>query len=129
MKRIKIVLTEVEALPEDFRIPIWLHYIEKMTLREVGDALGLSEVAAAKRVSRGLAELRTLLQRTGITSEPATRLFSSLPLESTPAIRDAAAGRSSSGRGVCSMPDSATEAMRAPTPAAATRTAASPARL
>ncbi len=43
-----------------------LRYFENKSLREVGDALGLQERAAQKRVLRGLEKLRTFFARRGV---------------------------------------------------------------
>ena len=43
-----------------------LRYFENKSLREVGDALGLQERAAQKRVLRGLEKLRIFFARRGV---------------------------------------------------------------
>jgi RNA polymerase sigma factor (sigma-70 family) len=48
------------------RDAVVLHYLQARTYREVGHALGLSEEAARKRVSRALEELRDSLLRRGV---------------------------------------------------------------
>ncbi len=45
---------------------ILLHYFEQKSLQVVGAALGISDDAAQKRVSRALVKLRTILIRSGI---------------------------------------------------------------
>jgi len=57
----------VEALPAPDRTAILLRFFENKSLREVGAALGTSDDAAQKRVTRALAQLRTLLTRRGVT--------------------------------------------------------------
>lgn len=59
--------TEVEKLPESDRVAIVLRFFEGKSLGEVGRAIGLSEDAAQKRVSRALERLRGGLQRRGVT--------------------------------------------------------------
>ena len=62
------VLDEViNDLGEVDRQAILLRFYERMDLRSVGEALGSSENAAQKRVSRALEELRTALGRRGVT--------------------------------------------------------------
>lgn len=56
----------VEALPTPDRTAILLRYFEEKPLREVGAALGCSEDAAQKRVTRALDQLREFLQRRGV---------------------------------------------------------------
>lgn len=48
------------------RDAVLLHYFEQMNFRAVGAALGLSDDAAQKRVSRALGKLRAILTRRGI---------------------------------------------------------------
>jgi RNA polymerase sigma factor (sigma-70 family) len=48
-----------------------LRYFENKSLREVGDALGLQERAAQKRVARGLEKLHSFFARRGIASTTA----------------------------------------------------------
>ena len=50
------------------RDAILLRFFENKSLREVGDALGLEERAAQKRVARGLEKLRTFFQKRGIST-------------------------------------------------------------
>lgn len=47
------------------RDAILLHYMEGRSMREVGAALGVTEGAAKKRVSRAIEKMRTLLARRG----------------------------------------------------------------
>ena len=44
-----------------------LRYFENKNLREVGEALGVEERAAQKRVARGLDRLRMFFARRGVT--------------------------------------------------------------
>lgn len=56
-------ITRLSAKDRD---AVLLHYFEQMSFRAVGAALGLSDDAAQKRVSRALAKLRTILTDSGI---------------------------------------------------------------
>lgn len=56
----------VASLDEKDRNAIVLRYIEGMSLREVGAALGWSEEAAKKRVSRSVEKLRIFFGRRGV---------------------------------------------------------------
>lgn len=49
------------------RDAVLLHYFEQKDFRAVGTALGVSDDAAQKRVSRALTKLRTILMRDGIS--------------------------------------------------------------
>lgn len=57
----------MESLPETDRAAVLLRYFENKSLREVGVALGTSDDAAQKRVSRAIERLREFLQRDGIS--------------------------------------------------------------
>ena len=48
------------------RDAVLLHFFEQKGFRAVGAALGLSDDAAQKRVSRALAKLRTMLMNSGV---------------------------------------------------------------
>ena len=56
----------IRQLGERDRLAIILRFFEQRDLRAVGEALGGSENAAQKRVSRALDELRVLLKRRGV---------------------------------------------------------------
>jgi RNA polymerase sigma factor (sigma-70 family) len=58
-------------LRDQDRDALVLRYFENKSLREVGDALGLQERAAQKRVARGLEKLHTFFARRGIASTTA----------------------------------------------------------
>ena len=55
------------ALDETDRSAILLRYFENKTLREVGEALGASEDAAQKRVSRAVERLREFFSKRNVT--------------------------------------------------------------
>lgn len=57
----------VESLPPPDRSAVLMRYFENKSLREVGAALGSSEDAAQKRVSRALEQLRQFFARRGVT--------------------------------------------------------------
>lgn len=57
----------VESLPEPERTAILLRFFENKNYRDVGSALGTSDDAAQKRVTRALDQLRTFFLRRGIT--------------------------------------------------------------
>ncbi|MDB6028602.1 MAG: hypothetical protein JWM68_4825 [Verrucomicrobiales bacterium] len=65
---IKPLLDEaMEALDEQDRNSLLLRYFENKSLRDVGQALGTSEDAAQKRVSRAVERLRDFFSRRGVT--------------------------------------------------------------
>ncbi len=57
----------VESLNEPDRTAILLRFFENKSLREIGAALGASEDAAQKRVTRALEQLRAFFLRRGVT--------------------------------------------------------------
>ena len=52
----------VLSLPEDLRVPVTLFYHEHVSVREIGQVLGISEAAVKTRLSRGRGRLRLLLE-------------------------------------------------------------------
>src|SRR5437667_6205420 len=69
LDRIASVLDEaINQLNASDRASIVLRYFEGRDLRSIGAAMGTSEDAAQKRVSRALEKLRVLLMRRGITA-------------------------------------------------------------
>ena len=66
-ERVAPVLDDALAqLGEVERGAVLLHYLQNKRLRDVGLALGLSEDAAQKRVTRALAKLRRILLKRGV---------------------------------------------------------------
>src|SRR5262245_20145703 len=77
----------IAELNEDDRDAVVLRFLQQKSLREVGEALGTSEEAAKKRVSRALEKLRGLLARRGVAI-PAAVLAAGLgqmPVTAAPA--------------------------------------------
>jgi len=58
----------MEELPAEDRDAVLLRYFQRRELKSVGDALGISDEAARKRVARALERLRTTLSRRGLTT-------------------------------------------------------------
>jgi RNA polymerase sigma factor (sigma-70 family) len=56
----------VAALSETDRSAILLRFYEKMSMRKVGERLGISEEAAKKRVSRAVEKMREFLDQRGV---------------------------------------------------------------
>ena len=57
----------MDALEETDRMAVLLRYFQNKPLREVGQALGVTDDAAQKRVSRAVGQLREFFVRRGIT--------------------------------------------------------------
>lgn len=81
-KRMRVVLTDGDAesvnttqlvkkaldeIPQAYRIPVWLHHHEGMSFREVGVILSLTENTARSRASRGIAKVRKILHKAGVS--------------------------------------------------------------
>lgn len=56
----------VATLPDRYRVPVLLHYFDGMTHAEIARALGRSESAVSKQISRALKQLRPLAVRAGL---------------------------------------------------------------
>lgn len=83
---------EMAGLPEADRVAIVLRFFEGKSFSDVGRAIGLSDDAAQKRVSRALEKLRGGLQRRGVTVGAGALLT----LISTQAVQAAPVGLASS---------------------------------
>jgi RNA polymerase sigma-70 factor (ECF subfamily) len=64
-ERVRILGRCLAEIPARRRLPITLH-LEGFGFREIGDRIGLSEEAARKLVSRGMADLRARLRECGV---------------------------------------------------------------
>ncbi|MBI3832267.1 MAG: sigma-70 family RNA polymerase sigma factor [Planctomycetes bacterium] len=82
---VSAVTKTVQTLPDLYRLPVWLHYMEGLSLHEVADALALPEKTVSKQASRGLEQVRQTLAAAGFTACALPALLSSIPLESAPA--------------------------------------------
>src|SRR2546429_7600740 len=91
-------LNQLSACDRD---AIVLRFLKRQDLRAVGAALGLSEDAAQKRVSRALEKLRGVLSRRGVALT-ATALASAMAAEAVagapPALSGLPGGRAGGGR-------------------------------
>lgn len=58
---------ELVGLPERFRVPLLLHYLEGKSQLEVARILGCSRTSVQKRLAKGEALLRKRLERSGLT--------------------------------------------------------------
>ena len=54
----RYLLSKINELTETYRHPIYLHFIEGLSPKEIGDILEISANAASVRVNRGILELR-----------------------------------------------------------------------
>ncbi len=79
-------------LPEAYRAPVCLRYLEDLDFPGIAAALGLRERTARTRVSRGLERLRELLapRRTGLSAAACVALAATAPTPPPPATLSAA---------------------------------------
>ena len=63
--------SELESLPEKYRVPLILHHIEGRTQNEITRVLGCTGGALSRRISRAEELLRKRLVRRGVTFAPA----------------------------------------------------------
>ncbi len=54
----RYLLDKIEELPPSYRDPIYLRFVEDLSLKEIGNILGISTNAASVRVNRGILELK-----------------------------------------------------------------------
>lgn len=81
------VVDFLKELPEHYRLPVWLYYLEEMTFREVGNVLSLPETTTRERVEQGIEQMKKALATAGYAVSPAALAgaFGSLQVEAVPA--------------------------------------------
>jgi len=81
---VSVAIRALQSLPENYRLPIWLHYMGGMSVSEVAFVLTLPENTARGQIKRGIEQLRQSLAgfTTGAVAIP--ELLSSAALPSTP---------------------------------------------
>jgi len=85
----------IEALPDDLRTPIVLHYLESRRQNDIAAELGLTQSAVSKRLQRGVDMLRRRLGKAGVTATVAglIALVSANAVEAAPPTLTAALGK------------------------------------
>lgn len=56
----RYLLSKIGELSKTYRHPVYLHFVEGLSPKEIGDILKISANAASVRVNRGLLELRKI---------------------------------------------------------------------
>ena len=84
----------IDALPASDRDALVLRFFEQKDFRSVGQALGMSDDSAQKKVSRALEKLRQMLARKGVVS-PVGALASLLAIYAVAPAPGALAGLAS----------------------------------
>jgi len=104
---IAAVLRQVLSLPEHYRLPVTLHFIDGLPFQEVAFALARPEETVRKQVSRGIEQVRKSLATAGFTASVGAipELLVSSPLPSAPTTLTASfktmiAGGAAKGSGV-----------------------------
>jgi RNA polymerase sigma-70 factor, ECF subfamily len=62
----RYLLDKLNELPETYRQPVYLRFVEDMSPKDIGKILGISTNATSVRINRGLFELR---KKTGYTED------------------------------------------------------------
>lgn len=96
-----IVGDALAALPESYREPLVLFYVERQSIRDIADLLGISEETARQRLSRGRRKLRGDLAalaasrpvRAGVAASVVAAITASLPSPAPAAAIGSAAGK------------------------------------
>jgi RNA polymerase sigma-70 factor, ECF subfamily len=82
----RIVRDMLESLPERWRLPLALRYIEDMSYREIAETLKVKQKTIESQVQRGLMKLREKLERAGLPAGLAVAAwFAPLRAEAAPA--------------------------------------------
>ena len=82
---IAAAMNAVKALPKDYRMPVWLHHLEGVPFKDIGDALSLPDETVRKRASLGIEQVRLTLAAAGFTAIVVPELLASSTLPSAPA--------------------------------------------
>ena len=84
---VSAALHTVQTLPELYRLPVWLHYMEGFSFEEVAYALSIKEKTVRSQISRGLEHVRQSLAATGFPASDVaiSQLLASVPLMPAPA--------------------------------------------
>ncbi len=76
-------------LGEIYRLPVWMHYLEGLSFKEVAAALAVPEATVKSRANRGIEQLRQVLAPSVGTTQKLTEasliaVLAAAPLESAP---------------------------------------------
>jgi RNA polymerase sigma factor (sigma-70 family) len=93
----RVTWAAVRALPEKYREALVLYYWESCSAKQVAAVLGISEVAAMQRLSRGRALLRDEIQRTIEGTLARRRPGAMLTVAILAAVAASASGTSTAG--------------------------------
>lgn len=72
----------LQALPEEYRLPLVLHYFQGLSHQEIAEALGMSRSAVTKQIHKALHRLEGVIRRAGVTESVLPSLLLALALHS-----------------------------------------------
>lgn len=58
----KYILDKISELGETYQTPLYLRFVEDLSIKEIADVLNISENATSVRINRGLEELRNKIK-------------------------------------------------------------------
>ena len=82
---IAAVLKIVKGLPERYRHPVSLHFLDGLSFKEIACALALPEDTVAQQSSRGIEQIRRSLGAAGFTAVVVPEVLASFSMPSVPA--------------------------------------------
>jgi RNA polymerase sigma factor (sigma-70 family) len=82
---VSAALRQINGLPERYRLPVSLHFLEGLSFKEISYALSLPEDTVSKQARRGIEQLRQSLAAAGFASVVVPELLSAAPLVNAPA--------------------------------------------
>jgi RNA polymerase sigma-70 factor (ECF subfamily) len=104
-------LSAVNSLPKIYRLPVWLHYLEGLSFKDVSEVLALPENTVRSQANRGVEQLRQALAGAGfvVTAAQMPVLLSTTTLPAAPvalkaSLKAIATGTLKTGAGAAIAP-------------------------
>ena len=85
----------IQALPEELRAPVILHFLEGESQPSIAARLGVNQSTVSRRLKRGVAELRKRLEKAGVVVSVAAlvTILAASPAQAAPAALTATLGK------------------------------------